>query len=128
VSSYCDVVYLPVTHDSGEKRRVATAEPGKMMKLCAAMALASCAAAAAARNATLPHIVMLMVDDFGWANVGFHAKGQPNEGEVITPNMDQLAAEGIILDRHYAFRFCSPSRSSFLTGRNPIHVNVGNGE
>ena len=40
--------------------------------------------------------------------------------------MDALAAEGIILDRHYVFRFCSPSRSAFNSGRNPIHVNTGN--
>ncbi len=33
---------------------------------------------------------------------------------------------GIILDRHYVFRFCSPTRSAFQTGRNPIHVNVVN--
>lgn len=40
--------------------------------------------------------------------------------------MDNLAATGIVLDRHYAFRYCSPSRSSFNSGRNPIHVNTGN--
>ena len=45
---------------------------------------------------------------------------------MVTPNIDALAAEGIILDRFYAYRFCSPSRSSFLSGRNPIHVNTGN--
>jgi arylsulfatase A-like enzyme len=45
---------------------------------------------------------------------------------VVTPNIDALAASGVILDRFYAYRFCSPSRSSFLTGRNPIHVNTGN--
>ena len=28
--------------------------------------------------------------------------------------------------QRYVFRFCSPSRSSFNTGRNPIHVNTGN--
>lgn len=73
-----------------------------------------------------PHLIFVMVDDYGWNNVGFHAKNNPNSDEVVTPNMDALAASGIELDRHYAFRFCSPSRSSFNTGRNPIHVNVGN--
>ena len=66
------------------------------------------------------------VDDYGWNNVGFHAKAQPNSNEVSTPHIDSLAATGIILDRFYAYRFCSPSRSSFLTGRNCIHVNTGN--
>lgn len=40
--------------------------------------------------------------------------------------MDGLAATGVILDRHYAFRYCSPSRSALNSGRNPIHVNTGN--
>jgi arylsulfatase I/J len=62
----------------------------------------------------------------GWNNVGFHARDQPNAQEIVTPHMDDLAANGVILDRHYVFRFCSPSRSSFQTGRNPIHVNTGN--
>ena len=61
---------------------------------------------------------MILVDDYGWNNVGFHAKNQPNADEISTPVMDELAAEGIILDRHYVYRFCSPSRSSFNTGRN----------
>ena len=62
----------------------------------------------------------------GWNNVGFHARNQPNADEIQTPRMDDLAANGVILDRHYVYRFCSPSRSSFQTGRNPIHVNTGN--
>lgn len=68
----------------------------------------------------------LPLQDYGWNNVGFHAKAQANAAEIQTPNMDALAASGVILDRHYVYRFCSPSRSSFHTGRNPIHVNTGN--
>ena len=52
------------------------------------VALASAVAAAP----TLPHIVHLMVDDFGWADVGFHARTQPNAAEIKTPNIDALAA------------------------------------
>lgn len=73
-----------------------------------------------------PHIVHLMVDDYGFNNVGYHASSQANAKEVVTPTIDMLASTGVILDRFYAYRFCSPSRSSFLTGRNPIHVNTGN--
>ena len=35
--------------------------------------------------------------------------------------------EGIELDRHYVFQFCSPTRSALQSGRNPIHVNTQNG-
>ena len=44
-----------------------------------------------------------------------------------TPALDALVAEGIELTRFYAFKYCSPSRSAFISGRNPIHVNVVNG-
>jgi len=81
-------------------------------------------AAAGSAAAALPHIVMLLVDDFGWAEVPWHRpKGY---SEVIAPNMQALVDEGIELDRNYAFKFCSPTRSAIQSGRNPIHVNAQN--
>ena len=41
--------------------------------------------------------------------------------------MDALVHEGVELDRHYVFQFCSPTRAAMQTGRNPIHVNTVNG-
>lgn len=38
-----------------------------------------------------------------------------------TPFIDTLAKQGVILTNHYAFKFCSPTRASFLTGRIPGH-------
>ena len=46
--------------------------------------------------------------------------------EIHTPNVDSLASSGLILDRHYTYKFCSPSRSSLLSGRLPFHVNIYN--
>ena len=77
-------------------------------------------------NSSKPHIVFVMADDFGWANFGVHAKGQPNAAEALTPRLDALVSDGVLLDRHYVFRFCSPSRCAFTSGRNPIHVNLFN--
>ena len=71
-----------------------------------------------------PHIVMILVDDFGWANAGWHRAA--GYAEVQTPNMDALIAEGIELDRAYTYKFCSPSRSSLQSGRLPVHVNMVN--
>ena len=71
-----------------------------------------------------PHIIFMLVDDWGWANVGYHR--DPPTREVDTPNMDSLAKEGLELDQHYSFQFCSPSRSSLISGRLPIHVNDEN--
>ena len=68
-----------------------------------------------------PHIVFMLVDDWGWANVGYHRN--PPTKEVVTPNIDNLVKNGLELDQHYAYQFCSPSRSSLMSGRLPIHVN-----
>ena len=70
-----------------------------------------------------PHIVFLMVDDWGWANVGYHRND--NSKEIVTPNIDKLVKEGLQLDQHYVYKVCSPTRSSFLSGRVPIHVHLG---
>eukprot|EP00928_Gymnodinium_smaydae_P025487 TRINITY_DN20273_c0_g1_i7.p1 TRINITY_DN20273_c0_g1~~TRINITY_DN20273_c0_g1_i7.p1 ORF type:complete len:478 (+),score=63.56 TRINITY_DN20273_c0_g1_i7:55-1434(+) len=81
-----------------------------------------------------PHVLFILADDYGWSNIGFHRKehcrGDKNceqaKKEVHTPTLDRLAAEGVILDRHYAFRICAPSRSSLQSGRLAIHVNMKN--
>ncbi|XP_065828565.1 arylsulfatase B-like [Oscarella lobularis] len=72
-----------------------------------------------------PHIFMLLVDDWGWANVGYHRAVQTKE--VVTPNFDRLCKAGVELDQHYVHNVCSPTRSSLLSGRLPIHVNIDNG-
>jgi arylsulfatase B len=70
-----------------------------------------------------PHLVQLLVDDWGYFNAGWHSPGNP---EVQTPHMDALVREGIELDRAYAFKYCSPSRCALQSGRNPLQVNVLN--
>ena len=65
-----------------------------------------------------------MIADLGWANVGAHS----NQPEVLTPTMNQLISDGILLERTYSFMFCSPTRSSLLSGRFPIHVNTLNAD
>jgi arylsulfatase A-like enzyme len=56
--------------------------------------------------------------------VGFHKPDGTNES--VTPNMDALVAAGIQLDNFYVHKYCSPSRSSYQSGRFPVHVNVMN--
>ena len=72
--------------------------------------------ASSVEAADKPHLVFFMADDTGWNNVGWH------NADMLTPHADALVAEGVELDRHYAFVYCSPSRSSFMTGRLPYHV------
>ncbi|KAG0439878.1 hypothetical protein HPB47_016483 [Ixodes persulcatus] len=54
---------------------------------------------------------------FGWDDVSFH--GSP---QIPTPNMDVLAADGIILNNYYVQPLCTPSRVAFLSGMLPIHT------
>lgn len=68
-----------------------------------------------------PHLLFLLSDDQGWSNVGFH------NPRVLTPAINELRYHGVELTRHYAYKFCSPSRSSLLSGRLPVHVNELNG-
>lgn len=72
------------------------------------------------------HIAYILVDDFGWANADWHRE-KKYDNETATPFLSStLKSEGLELDRHYAYKFCSPSRSAIQSGRNPIHVNVQN--
>jgi hypothetical protein len=68
-----------------------------------------------------PHILWLLLDDYGWAELSVHRR--PASPEVLTPNMEGLIHEGILFDRHYVYKYCSPTRSALQSGRHPIHVN-----
>eukprot|EP00729_Bicosta_minor_P005394 gene5394-27214_t len=69
-----------------------------------------------ARGAPRPHIVLYVVDDFGWNNLGVH-NPLAAQGGTHTPHFDAAVADGILLERHYTFRWCAPTRSAFMTGR-----------
>lgn len=67
-----------------------------------------------------PNIVFLLADDLGYAEIG--AFGQTR---IRTPNLDQLAAEGMKLTRHYAGSpVCAPSRAVLMTGLHPGHAPI----
>ncbi|HCS26848.1 MAG TPA: arylsulfatase, partial [Spongiibacteraceae bacterium] len=68
--------------------------------------------------ASSPNIIMIVADDLGWADVGFH--GSP----IDTPSLDRLANEGIELSRFYTTPICSPTRAALMTGRDPMRLGV----
>ncbi|SIQ99128.1 sulfatase-like hydrolase/transferase [Maribacter ulvicola] len=68
----------------------------------------------------LPNIILVMADDLGWGDVAYNGNKT-----VKTPHLDQMAAEGLKLNRFYAAApVCSPTRASALTGRHPYRVKI----
>lgn len=68
-----------------------------------------------------PNVIVIVADDLGWADVGFHG------GDIDTPSLDRLAAEGTELHRFYTTPICSPTRAALMTGRNPMRLGVAYG-
>ena len=81
-----------------------------MLRLCWALALASTTLYSQAQ--TRPNFVVFLSDDMGWEQVGFNG-GK----EVLTPNIDRIAEEGVKLTQFYVQPVCSPTRACLLTGR-----------
>ncbi|OJU27730.1 MAG: arylsulfatase [Sphingobacteriales bacterium 41-5] len=66
-----------------------------------------------AQKSSQPNIIIILADDLGWGDVGFHGS------EIKTPNLDKLSREGVILNRYYVSPICSPTRAGLMTGRYP---------
>lgn len=78
--------------------------------------LASCECVVGAPR---PNIVIILVDDMGFSDVGCYG------GEIDTPNIDRLAANGLRFTQFYNAGRCCPTRASLLTGRHPHQVGIG---
>jgi arylsulfatase A-like enzyme len=65
-----------------------------------------------------PNVIVILADDLGYADVGYHGSG------IDTPGIDRIAAEGVRLERFYATPICSPTRAALLTGRDPMKLGI----
>jgi arylsulfatase A-like enzyme len=61
---------------------------------------------------SLPHCVVIVVDDLGYGDAGFCGAA------LATPRLDALARESLVLERFYAAPMCSPSRAQLMTGKD----------
>ena len=84
----------------------------------AAMALGRNAWAGTAAPAK-PNIVVILVDDMGWADISCYG------GEIPTPNLDRLASRGLRFTQFYNTARCCPTRASILTGLYSHQAGVG---
>ncbi len=75
--------------------------------------------AAQSRPADKPNIVLIMADDMGYSDIGCYG------GEIHTPNLDRLAAEGVRFSQFYNGARCCPTRASLLTGLYAHQAGVG---
>ncbi|MGC1409823.1 MAG: sulfatase-like hydrolase/transferase [Acetobacteraceae bacterium] len=64
-----------------------------------------------------PNIIMIVSDDFGYGDAGCYLGGEARG--MPTPNIDRLAAEGMMFTSFYAQPSCTPGRAAMQTGRIP---------
>ncbi|MEW6302132.1 MAG: arylsulfatase [Verrucomicrobiota bacterium] len=75
--------------------------------------------AAHAQTATRPNVIIIMTDDQGHGDLGFH--GNP---KVKTPNLDKFARESVRFENFYVSPVCSPTRASLMTGRYNYRTGI----
>ena len=75
-----------------------------------------------------PNILLYLVDDMGWqdTSVAFWKERTPFNEHFRTPNMERLADQGIRFTHARAHAVCSPTRTSIMTGQNPVRHHVTN--
>ncbi|MSU48395.1 MAG: hypothetical protein EXS37_04760 [Opitutus sp.] len=84
--------------------------------LCTAILLAPLARLSAAESK--PNVLIILSDDHSYPHVGFYGNK-----DIMTPNLDRFAAEGMRFDRAYVTcPQCVPSRASLFTGRSPVAI------
>ena len=68
-----------------------------------------------------PNILVIMGDDVGWFNIGAYHQGIMSGR---TPNLDQLAAQGMRFTDYYAEASCTAGRANFITGELPLRTGL----
>ena len=87
--------------------------------LCLAVASLYGPVATGEPNSKPPNIVVILSDDMGFSDLGCYG------GEIATPNLDALAAQGLRFTQFYNTARCCPTRASLLTGLYPHQTGVG---
>lgn len=83
-----------------------------------ALSLSLSLSASISWSAEKPNVVIMMVDNLGWGELGVYGGGTLRGAP--TPRLDQLASEGMRFQNFNVEPQCTPSRSALMTGRHPI--------
>lgn len=92
-----------------------------IMLTAASLAVLAFAVAPAQAQQKKPNIVVIMGDDIGIWNIGAYHRGMMASR---TPNLDRLAAEGMLFTDYYAEASCTAGRAAFITGELPIRTGL----
>jgi len=101
--------------------KVLNREKRKLLIRTSAALCAALVAMGAHAQAKRPNIVFIMGDDIGWFNIGAYHQGMMASR---TPNLDQLAAEGMRFTDYYAEASCTAGRANFITGEIPFRTGL----
>src|SRR5476651_1162406 len=82
---------------------------------------ATSAAKPANQNSAKPNILVIFGDDIGQSNISAYAHGVVG---YKTPNIDSIAAQGMMFTDYYAENSCTAGRSSFITGQVPLRTGL----
>ena len=112
-------VYIPRFSVRCESRRETTQK--FMLKFIGSVVLLVRFCVVKATTNTPPHIIIFVLDDFGYHDVSYAG------GNIPTPYMDELSAAGVRLERYYTHTLCTPSRMALLTGKYSHLSGFGSG-
>lgn len=98
----------------------------KLLVVAAGLVLVACSETEMVSNVVVdvqetqskPNVLIILADDMGFGDIGY------NGSEIATPNLDQMALDGMKLDRNYVYPVCSPTRAALLSGQSPLPMGI----
>lgn len=119
---------IPVNHRNHARStgRFRTALAIGVVMLPAALATASNTHATEPSHATdaRPNVVVMLADNLGYGDLGCYGSGGIVRG-MPTPNIDGLAADGLMLTQFFVEPGCTPTRAALMTGRHSVRAGLG---
>ena len=113
------MTFLNLHHPSIHTDTFRTGFRHRLGVLFAVVGIAISGAAFGQVSPTKPNIVVILVDDMGFSDLGCYG------GEISTPNLDKLAANGVRFTQFHNTARCCPTRTALLTGLYPHQAGVG---